>query len=183
MSHPGDLPPSAAGDNQAGDQSIHHMHHHAHHKLHGEWMKESHQSHETHHSTDAALELDKDSEYKIQRGDTLTSIARRVLLHDGKHDAKHPPTAKEIEAEIKAIAKENNIKNPNLIIAGDKLKIPGAEKPAVQAHHEAPPETSTPKPGARAGISEAAPPPQPAAMPPVAEVLPPVTLTPRPPEA
>ena len=51
--------------------------------------------------------------YKIQRGDTLTSIAKKY------------------GTTVNDLASANNIKNVNLIYAGDVLQIPGQTKTAT----------------------------------------------------
>lgn len=72
------------------------------------------------------------ADYKIQRGDTLSGIAK-----------KHGTSVSEL-------AKLNGIKNPNLIITGNTLKLPGSTAPAAAPKATAPQQptvkTSAPAP-------------------------------------
>lgn len=72
------------------------------------------------------------ADYKIQRGDTLSGIAK-----------KHGTSVSEL-------VKLNGIKNPNLIITGNTLKLPGSTAPAAAPKATAPQpstvKTSSPTP-------------------------------------
>src|SRR5688572_11738599 len=57
--------------------------------------------------------------YRVVRGDTLSRIARRC------------------GASVAAIARASGVRNPNLILVGQRLVIPGAQ-PAAVARREAP---------------------------------------------
>ncbi|GEM_PF-1095658 len=56
-------------------------------------------------------------EYTVRNGDTLTKIAQRQLGPDA--------SPAEIHQYVKEIAKQNHLKNPNLILDGQKLQLPG----------------------------------------------------------
>ena len=65
-------------------------------------------------------EINKDIEpgtHTVKPGDTLTKIAKQHLGPDA--------TPQEIQQHVKEIAKLNGIKNPDLIIDGHELKLPG----------------------------------------------------------
>lgn len=59
-------------------------------------------------------------EYEVKRGDNLTKIAKAQLGPDA--------TPQEIHQYIKEVAKLNKIKNPDLILDGQKLQLPGHTK-------------------------------------------------------
>ncbi len=67
---------------------------------------------------------DGSATYQIKPGDTLSGIARDVIKGRHKDDPNYEPTPQEINEEVKALAKHNNIEDPNLIFAGRKLEIP-----------------------------------------------------------
>ena len=95
-------------------------------------------------------------DYKIQSGDTLTSIMDRAKGADGG-------------LGVSDLAKSNNISNPDLIFAGDTLHIPG---------------TATPAPAAGAAEAGGAPPVEPGAAAPMSGVPgPPGVAGPTPPGA
>ena len=72
------------------------------------------------------------ADYKIQRGDTLSGIAKKY------------------GTSVSELAKLNGIKNPNLIITGNTLKLPGSTAPAAAPKATAPQQstvkTSAPAP-------------------------------------
>src|SRR4030095_8571895 len=61
------------------------------------------------------------TEYTVKAGDTLTRIAEDSLKNQHKDDPNYKPTPEEVKREIDAIARANEIENPNLIHTGDKL--------------------------------------------------------------
>ena len=86
----------------------------------------------------ANVEKEAPTDYVIQKGDTLTSIAK---AHD---------------TTVQALVELNDIKDPDKIFAGDTIKIPGkvvvkaveGKAPSEDAKPEPEPEESKPKPKA-----------------------------------
>ncbi len=87
---------------------------------------------------DFEMKNDESADYKIQRGDTLWSIARDVLKHKHEGEENYKPSPREIRDEVNKIAKENNIANPDKILAGDSLHIAkdGRESVDTATHNE-----------------------------------------------
>ena len=83
-------------------------------------------------------------EYQIQTGDTLNTILERAYGKDN--------VAGKMDEIVKANAAPTNIKNPDLIYAGDTIKLPGANpsptaSPASRTPTE--PAGAHPRPGPR----------------------------------
>ena len=64
--------------------------------------------------------VDRSAEYTVKDGDTLWAIARDVLK---ERNSSSEPTGPEISDEIKRIAKDSRIKDPDRIFPGQKLSI------------------------------------------------------------
>lgn len=62
------------------------------------------------------------SNYQIAAGDSLWGIATRNL-----QKGSSAPSAAEIAGEVSALAKENNISNPDMIFAGQTIRMPGRQ--------------------------------------------------------
>jgi nucleoid-associated protein YgaU len=127
----------------SGDVPPHHLHHHAEHaahsKLHSEWMDSFR------HQKDAEFKTEADGSYAVQKGDTLETIARRALKHEHKDDPHYHASNKEVLEEEKRIRDAN--KGHDLdhhLKVGDRLKVPGAEKPAEAPHPPHPVESPVP---------------------------------------
>jgi hypothetical protein len=65
------------------------------------------------------------SPYVIQAGDTLSDIARRQLLEQGR-----PVSGAEIVREVERIARSNAIADPDRIYAGATLELRGGDAPS-----------------------------------------------------
>lgn len=63
-------------------------------------------------------------EYEVKSGDTLTEIARDLLVASKPNDLHYKPSRQEVTAAVDSIVKANSLANRNTIERGQKLKIP-----------------------------------------------------------
>jgi YD repeat-containing protein len=74
---------------------------------------------------------DGTAEYTVQRGDTVWSIAREALEH--RHP-DHDPTGREILQEVRRIARDSGLEDPNVLHPGDRIVIrPESAESAAEA--------------------------------------------------
>src|SRR5690606_18381864 len=67
----------------------------------------------------AAAEL-ASAPYRVRRGDALTHIARQALQTSGSE-----PSNAAVQAAVERIARDNGLRNPNLIQPGQQLDLSG----------------------------------------------------------
>jgi hypothetical protein len=110
-------------------QGVHHGHHgHGHHKLHGRVAPGSHSLPDVQiHGGEAHGAQD----HVVRKGENLSRIAKEVLGNSA--------TNGEIARAVKQIVKENQIKNPDLILPNQVLHIPDLRvQPEHPQHHAKP---------------------------------------------
>ncbi|HEY9868554.1 MAG TPA: LysM domain-containing protein [Candidatus Obscuribacterales bacterium] len=70
--------------------------------------------------------------YTVKDGDTLSHIAEASLKEQHKDDPNYKPTPEEVQRQVDAIARANQIKDKNLIHTGDELVIPSVSGHVVR---------------------------------------------------
>lgn len=96
-------------------------------------------------------EKNNSRDYAVKPKDTMWSIAKDVLTHA---HPDHKPTAKEIMAAVKEIAKNSNISDPTLIKPGQKIHVAEhyfKDKDTQRKAEDKPKTQDTPQSGAHPG--------------------------------
>lgn len=81
------------------------------------------------------------TQVRVQTGETLIGITRRVLQYQGQS-----PSESEVHRVAMAVAKNNDLANPNLIRTGQTLTFPGVTLARKPAELETPTPTQPPTP-------------------------------------